>query len=52
MNPIDYIESRRDANLAELVEFLRIPSISTKSEHKGDVERAARWVVEKLRGQF
>jgi len=52
MNPIDYIESRRDANLAELVEFLRIPSISTKSEHKPDVERAARWVVEKLRGQF
>jgi acetylornithine deacetylase/succinyl-diaminopimelate desuccinylase-like protein len=52
MNPIDYIESRRDANLAELVEFLRIPSISTKSEHKPDVERAARWVYEKLRGQF
>ncbi|HMD32550.1 MAG TPA: dipeptidase [Candidatus Acidoferrales bacterium] len=52
MNPIEYIESRRDANLAELVEFLRIPSISTKSEHKPDVERAARWVQEKLRGQF
>src|SRR5208282_6025188 len=52
MNPIEYIESRRDANLADLVEFLRIPSISTKSEHKPDVERAARWVMEKLRGQF
>ena len=52
MTPIEYIESRRDANLAELVEFLRIPSISTKSEHRPDVERAARWVVEKLRGQF
>jgi acetylornithine deacetylase/succinyl-diaminopimelate desuccinylase-like protein len=52
MNPIEYIESRRDANLAELVEFLRIPSISTKSEHKPDVERAARWVAQKLRGQF
>jgi len=52
VTPIDYIESRRDANFAELVEFLRIPSISTKSEHKADVERAARWVAEKLRGQF
>src|SRR5271170_3077307 len=52
MNLTEYIESRRDANLAELVEFLRIPSISTKSEHKADVERAARWVAGKLRGQF
>ena len=52
MNAIEYIESRRDANLAELVEFLKIPSISTKSEHKPDVERAARWVADKLRGQF
>ena len=52
MDVIEYIESRRDANLAELVEFLRIPSISTKSEHKPDVERAARWVEAKLRGQF
>jgi len=52
MTSIEYIESRRDANLAELVEFLKIPSISTQSEHKADVERAARWVVEKLRGQF
>jgi acetylornithine deacetylase/succinyl-diaminopimelate desuccinylase-like protein len=52
MNAIEYIESHRDANLAELVEFLRIPSISTKSEHKPDVERAAQWVAAKLRGQF
>ena len=52
MNPIEYIESRRDANLAELFEFLRIPSISTQKEHKADVERAARWVAQKLRGQF
>jgi acetylornithine deacetylase/succinyl-diaminopimelate desuccinylase-like protein len=52
MKPIEYIESRRDANLQELVEFLKIPSISTKSENKSDVERAARWVAEKLRGQF
>jgi acetylornithine deacetylase/succinyl-diaminopimelate desuccinylase-like protein len=28
---------------------LRIPSVSAKSEHKPDIERAARWVAEKLR---
>jgi acetylornithine deacetylase/succinyl-diaminopimelate desuccinylase-like protein len=46
---IEYIESRRDEHLNELKEFLRIPSVSTKSEHKPDVERAAQWVAEKLR---
>ncbi len=50
MNLTDYIDSKRDENLSELKEFLRIPSVSTKSEHKPDVERAAQWVAGKLRG--
>src|SRR5580700_8978752 len=49
MNLIEYIESRRDEHLNELKEFLRIPSVSRKSEHKPDIERAAHWVAEKLR---
>jgi acetylornithine deacetylase/succinyl-diaminopimelate desuccinylase-like protein len=49
MNLLEHIEARREDNLAELKEFLRIPSVSTKSEHKGDIERAAHWVAEKLR---
>src|SRR6202046_4184341 len=49
MDLIDYIESRREENLNELKEFLRIPSVSTKSEHKPDIEKAAQWVAEKLR---
>ncbi len=49
MKLIEYIDSRRDENLSELKEFLRIPSVSTKSEHKPDIERAARWVADKLR---
>jgi len=49
MELIDYIESKREDNLNELKEFLRIPSVSAKSEHKTDVEKAARWVAEKLR---
>src|SRR4051794_6167952 len=31
--------------LAELDEFLRIPSISTQSEHQDDIRRAAEWVA-------
>src|SRR5271169_7033437 len=49
MNLIEYIESRRDEHLNELKELLRIPSVSTKSEHRPDIERAAHWVAEKLR---
>src|SRR5579863_4744069 len=49
MKLIEYIDSRRDENLRELKEFLRISSVSTKSEHKPDIEQAARWVADKLR---
>jgi acetylornithine deacetylase/succinyl-diaminopimelate desuccinylase-like protein len=49
MNLTEFIEGRRDQNLGELCEFLRIPSVSAKSEHKPDIERAARWVADKLR---
>jgi acetylornithine deacetylase/succinyl-diaminopimelate desuccinylase-like protein len=49
MNAIEFIEKKREENLNELVEFLKIPSVSAKSEHKGDIERAARWVADKLR---
>ncbi len=37
------------AILPELIEFLRIPSVSTLPEHKGDVQRAAEWVADYLR---
>jgi acetylornithine deacetylase/succinyl-diaminopimelate desuccinylase-like protein len=49
MSLMDYIESKRDAHLSELKEFLRIPSVSTKTENKPDIEKAAQWVAEKLR---
>jgi len=45
----NYLASMRDTHLEELKEFLRIPSVSAKSEHKPDIEAAARWVAEKLR---
>ena len=52
MTVTDYVESKREAHLNELKEFLRIPSVSTKSEHKPDIERAAHWVADKLRAYF
>jgi acetylornithine deacetylase/succinyl-diaminopimelate desuccinylase-like protein len=49
MDLIAYINERQDSHLEELKEFLRIPSVSTKSEHKNDVEQAAQWVAGRLR---
>src|SRR6202011_2759819 len=49
MNLAEYIDSRRDEHLQELCSFLRIPSVSAKTEHKQDVERGARWVADSLR---
>src|SRR5215831_17256135 len=48
MNLAEFIEGRRDQHLAELCEFLKIPSVSAKSEHKPDIERGARWVADRL----
>jgi acetylornithine deacetylase/succinyl-diaminopimelate desuccinylase-like protein len=49
MELISYIDSKREDHLNELKEFLRIPSVSTKGEHKPDIARAAHWVAERLR---
>jgi len=49
MTLAELIDSRREQHLAELNEFLRIPSVSAKSEHKPDIERAAGWVAGNLR---
>lgn len=45
----EYASRERDRYLAELQDFLRIPSISTSSEHKSDVLRAAEWLADALR---
>lgn len=44
----DYIDSHKEDFKEELFELLRIPSVSTNSEHKKDVLDAARFLVEKL----
>ena len=43
-----YVQSRRSEFLEGLKTFLRIPSISTLSEHKSDIRRAAEFAREEL----
>ncbi|HLJ68451.1 MAG TPA: dipeptidase [Chloroflexota bacterium] len=47
-DPIAYAASNRERFLGELTKLLRIPSISTLSAHRPDMERAAGWLREKL----
>jgi acetylornithine deacetylase/succinyl-diaminopimelate desuccinylase-like protein len=44
-----YIQKRRAASIEELKSFLRIPSVTTKSEHKGDMRKAAQWLIDHMR---
>lgn len=47
-DPIAYAQAHREQHLAELITFLRIPSVSTQPEHQADVQRAANWLAEAL----
>jgi acetylornithine deacetylase/succinyl-diaminopimelate desuccinylase-like protein len=44
----EYIESNRERFLEELFDFLRIPSVSARSEHRADTRAAADWLKAKL----
>lgn len=47
-NILKYIENNKAKHIEELCTWLRIPSISTLSEHAKDVRNAAIWVKNKL----
>ena len=49
MSVTEYLQQNRERSLAELIELLRIPSISAKSEHKGDTAAAAEWLAARMR---
>ena len=46
----NFIRKREKTVLDELNEFLRIPSISTLSDHDDDCRRAAQWTADHLEG--
>jgi acetylornithine deacetylase/succinyl-diaminopimelate desuccinylase-like protein len=41
----DYLDRARDRHVGELSELLRIPSVSTASQHVADMEAAAGWLL-------
>ncbi len=43
---LNYIESNKEKFMNELIEFLKIPSISSQTEHDSDTIKAANWLVE------
>jgi acetylornithine deacetylase/succinyl-diaminopimelate desuccinylase-like protein len=44
----NYLQANKDRFLDELLELLRIPSVSADSKHKDDVRKAAEFVADKL----
>lgn len=50
MHSIDsFVKSRRDRTVREVLDLLRIPSISSDPAHSRDCRRAAEWVAGRLR---
>lgn len=45
-----YVENHRDEFVAQLSDWLRIPSVWTDPERAGDVRRSAEWLADALRG--
>ena len=49
MSPVrEYLDTQRDRLLEQLQDLLRIPSVSTDPERKGEVRRAADWIRDRL----
>jgi acetylornithine deacetylase/succinyl-diaminopimelate desuccinylase-like protein len=46
---IDFIHTNRDRYLAELKDFLAIPSISALPQHAADVRKCAEWTADAMR---
>ncbi|MCC6945376.1 MAG: M20/M25/M40 family metallo-hydrolase, partial [Thermomicrobiales bacterium] len=44
-----WFAEREETHLAELFDFLRIPSVSALPDHRSDVRRAANWVADRMR---
>ena len=43
-SPKDYAQQHNDRFIEELIDLLRIPSVSTAPAHKGDMQAAAQWL--------
>lgn len=43
-----FLEASQESFLADLIDFLRIPSISTQPEYQAEVKRAAEWLATRM----
>lgn len=50
MKALDYLDQTDKKRLDELFAFLRFPSVSAKSEHKGDIAACAEWLKNQFAG--
>jgi acetylornithine deacetylase/succinyl-diaminopimelate desuccinylase-like protein len=48
MNWSDYLDAHQSRFVDELLDFVRIPSVSASRAHVGDVVKAGEWVVARL----
>lgn len=46
---LSYLDANKDRTLAELTEFISIPSVSSQTEHTQDMRRCAEWVSAHLK---
>jgi acetylornithine deacetylase/succinyl-diaminopimelate desuccinylase-like protein len=44
-----YIDANQDRFVAELMEFMRIPSVSAQEKHDGDTRACAQWIADHLK---
>lgn len=49
MNWYDHLATNKERYVDELLDFLRIPSISSLPEHTDDVRQAGHWVADRMR---
>lgn len=47
---VEFVERNREKHVEDLVEFVKIPSISSSAEHRGEVGRCAEYLAERMRG--
>ena len=46
---INFARSHREEILQDLMDLVKIPSISTSPEHNGDIQKAADWIADYIR---
>jgi len=48
-NILTYIETNKQRYLSELKDFLAIPSVSSQSNHNGDMQLCAQWAADQMK---